>query len=377
MNPAVEISLCVLAWLVALIRLPSIFRHKAWRSDRIAFRIWIATFFFALTMTFLVTPIGDAINRLTAPNFSRLLAYSSVSLTLYLTASSFMITFPTSENTRQLRYLKPYLLFTIGLLTLIYVLFVSHTSRWVEQPVPATAAEMAFKLALFSYATILCMMMALACYRYLDREMVAVTKYRIIAIIMTASGGAAFFLTKMILTLGYIWTPLGSPTVHIISKVLMTVTAILWAWSFVHNNVYTRALSILRGFRYWLVYQDLTYLVKSLDRYCPTVAFEDKKPSFGKFLYRSEYYLYRATIRIFDGKTFIEDILSAGKGKELPEGWTELTAEEANQVSQALKNVYASGDFWDIVRSFRIASKNLARSRSIGAQEAYGWRPQS
>jgi len=377
MNPAVEIALCFLAWLVALIRLSSTLRHKAWRTDRIAFRIWIATFSFALTMTFLVTPIGDAINRITAPNFSRLLAYSSVSLTLYLTASSFMTTFPTPRNTRQLRYLKPYLLFTLGLLSIIYVLFVSHTSRWVEQPVPATAAEMAFKLTLFSYATILCIMMALACYRYLDQEMVAVTKYRIIAIILTASGGAAFFFTKLILTLGYLWTPLGSPSIHTMSKVLMIATAMLWTGSFLHNNVYTRALSIFHGFRYWLAYQDLSYLVKSLACYCPPVAFEEEKPSFGSFLRRSEYYLYRATIRIFDGKTFIDDILNREKGKELPKGWTELTVQEANQVFQALKNIYVSGDFWDIVRSFRIASKNLARSRSFGTQEAFGWRPQS
>lgn len=377
MNAAIEISLCILAWLVALIRLPSVLKSSAWRSDRIAFRIWIATFFFALTMTFLVTPIGDTINRLTAPNFSRLLAYCSVSLTLYLTASSFMTTFPTPKNTRQLRYLKPYLLFTLGLLTIIYGFFVSHTSRWVEEPIPATAAEMAFKLTLFTYATILCIMMALACYRYLEQEMVAVTKYRIIAIILTASGGAAFFFTKMILSLGYVWALLGSPSIHTMSKVLMTATAMLWAGSFLHNNVYTRALSIFHGFRYWPAYQDLSYLVKSLDRYCPPVAFEEEKPSFVSFMRRSEYYLYRATIRIFDGKTFIGDILNREKGKELPKGWTELTVEEANQIFQVLKNIYASGDFWDIVRSFRIASRTLARSRSFGTQEAFGWRPQS
>lgn len=377
MNPAVEIALCVLAWLVASIRLPSTLRHKAWRADRIAFRIWIATFFFAMTMTFLVTPIGDTINRLIAPNFSRLLAYSLVSVTLYLTASSFMTTFPTPKNTRQLHYLKPYLLFTLGLLTIIYVFFVSHTSRWVEEPIPATAAETVFKLTLFSYATILCIMMALACYRYLDQETVAVTKYRIIAIILTASGGAAYFFTKLILALGYLWTPLGSPSVYMMSKALMTATAMLWAGSFLHNNVYTHALSIFRVFRYWFAYQDLSYLVKSLDRYCPPVAFKEEKPSFGSFMRRSEYYLYRATIRIFDGKTFMGDFLNGEKGRELPKGWTELTVEEANQIFQVLQNIYASGDFWDIVRSFRIASRNLARSRSFGTKEALGWRPQS
>lgn len=377
MNAAIEISLCILAWLVTLIRLPSTLRNKAWRTDRIAFRIWIATFFFALTMTFLVTPIGDGINRLTSPNLSRLLAYCSVSLTLYLTASSFMVTFPTPKNTHQLRYLKPYMLFTLGLLAIIYVLFVSHTPRWVEEPIPATVAEMVFKLTLFSYATILCIMMALACYRYLDQESVAITKYRIIAIILTAMGGAAFFFTKSILTLGYVWTPLGSPSIHTMSKILMAVTALLWAGSFLHNNIYARVLAGLRGFRYWFVYRDLSYLVNSLDNFCPPVALEEEKPSFGKFLRNSEYYLYRATIRIFDGKTFIEDILSTEKDRELPKGWTELTVQEANRIFQVLKNIYASGDFWDIVRGFRIASKNLSRSRFYGTQEALNWRQES
>ena len=113
MNLVIEISLCILAWLVTLIRLPSVVRNQAWRSDRMAFQIWVATFCFALTMTFLMTPFSEVLNRITWPNLSRLLAYSSVSLTLYLTASAFMVTFPTPQNTRQLRFLLPYLLLTL------------------------------------------------------------------------------------------------------------------------------------------------------------------------------------------------------------------------------------------------------------------------
>lgn len=377
MNALIEITLCALAWAVALIRLPSILRSKAWRSDRIAFRIWIAAFFFALTMTFLETLIGDWINRLSSANLSRLLAYSSVSMTLYLTASSFMITFPTPKNRRQLPHLKPYLLFTMGLLVILYVLLVSHGPRWEEMPVPATLGEMLFKTTLFSYAVVLCVIMALACYRYLNQEMVAITKVRIIAIILTATGGAAFFSTKLIMNLGFIWSPLGSPWILLLSKILMVATAILWGGSFLHNNVYTRVLSFLRGVRYWPVYRDLNYLVNSLDRLCPVVAFEEEKPSLGKFLRNSEYYLYRATIRIFDGKTFIEDLLSREKGEGLSFGWDELSYQEANQIHQVLENIYASGDFWDIVRGFRIASKNLSRNRLYSPQEVLTWRPQS
>ena len=377
MNPAIEISLSVLAWIIALIRLPSILRSKAWRTDRIAFRIWIATFFFALTMTFLVTSVGDGINRFSLPNFSRLLAYGSVSLTLYLVASSFMVTFPTPKNKRQLPYLKPYLFLTLGLLITVYIIFVSHAPRWEDVPIPATLGEMLFKTAIFSYAAILCVMMALACYRYLNQEAVAITKYRIIAIILTAMGGAAFFFTKLILTLGYIWSPLGSPFIHQLSKLLEVATAMLWVGSFLHNNVYTRVLAFLRGARYWPVYRDLTYLINTLDSLCPPVALDEEMPSLGKYLRNSEYYLYRATIRIFDGKTLIEDLLSSENREALPQGWNERSIQEANHVYQVLKNIYASGDFWDIVRSFRIASKNLARSRFYSQQEALSWRPQS
>jgi hypothetical protein len=377
MNAVIEISLCLLAWVIALIRLPSILRSKAWRSDRIAFRIWVAAFFFALTMTFLVTSIGDGINNITLPNLSRLLAYSSVSMTLYLVASSFMVTFPTAKNNRQLPYLGPYLLLTLGLLVAIYIFFVSRSPRWQDAPIPSTLGEMLFKTAIFSYATIFCIVMALACYRYLSQEMVAITKFRIVAIILTATGGAAYFFTKLILTLGYIWSPLGAPFIHLLSTLLEVITAMLWVGSFLHNNVYTRVLAFLRGARYWPVYRDLTFLVNTLDRLCPPVALHEEKPSLGKYLRNSEYYLYRATIRIFDGKTFIEDLFNQEAGEDLPEWWNEHSHQEANHVYQVLKSIYASGDFWDIVRSFRIASRNLSRSRFYGKQEALFWRPQS
>ena len=92
MNHAIEISLCVLAWLIALNRGRTALLNRAWRNDPTAFLIGAASLFFALTMTFLVTPLSDIVNRLTMPNFSRLLAYSFVSVTLYLTTSSSLIT---------------------------------------------------------------------------------------------------------------------------------------------------------------------------------------------------------------------------------------------------------------------------------------------
>ena len=370
MNLVIEISLCILAWLVTLIRLPSVVRNQAWRSDRMAFQIWVATFCFALTMTFLMTPFSEVLNRITWPNLSRLLAYSSVSLTLYLTASAFMVTFPTPQNTRQLRFLLPYLLLTLALLVIIFALFVSRTLEWDDGPIPMTIAETAFKLVIFSYATVMCTIMALACYRYIHQEKVIVTKFRIIAIILTAASGAVYFLTKSVLTLGFFWSPLGSNWIFTLSKMLLVVTAMLWGGSFLHNNVYAKALALLRGVRYWLVYRDLSFLVERLDRLCPPVAIEEKNPDFRRFLGNSEYYLYRASIRILDGKTMLEDYLVSDNDQDLPGGWPQGSLQEASQINRIINSVYTAGDFWETIHSFRNASRQLLRCRRQSYQEA-------
>jgi len=186
MNPVVEISLCVLAWFIALHRGRVALLNWPWKDDLTAFLVGSASLFFALTMTFLVTPLSDAINRLVLPNFSRLLAYGSVTLTLSLAASSSLITFPVPEKLYRQRFLKPYLLVTLALLIVSYFLFVAHTPEWEEQPIPATAAEMAFKLVMFSHAGVLCIVIAAACYHYYNQEKVIVTRYRIVMISFTA-----------------------------------------------------------------------------------------------------------------------------------------------------------------------------------------------
>lgn len=370
MNLAIEVSLSILAWLVTLIRLPSIVRHQAWRADRTAFQIWVATFSFAWTMTFLLTPFSEALNRLTWHNLSRLLAYICVSLTLHLTASAFMVTFPTPQNKRQHRYLLPYLLVTQAVLVIIFAGFVSHTPTWDEGPIPKTLAETAFKLVIFSYATALCTIMAMACYRYLHQEKVVVTKFRIIAIILTASSGAVYFLTKFVLTLGYFWSPLGADWIFTLSKMLLVATAMLWGSSFLHNNVYAHVLALLRGVRYWLVYRDLAFLVEQLDRVCLPVAIEEQSPDFRRFISDSEYYLYRASIRILDGKTMLEDYLDRENQAELPEDWPKWDIKEASQINRILSSVYTAGDFWETINSFRSASRQLFHCRQQSYQEA-------
>ena len=360
MNPAIEISLSILAWLVALNRGRKALLNQAWKTDPITFRVGAASLFFALTMTFLITPLGDGIDSLTITNLSRLLAYSSVSITLYLITSSSLISFPTAQNVRYRKYLKPYLIMTLGLLLVSYIFSVSHTPEWRELSTPDSVAEMVFKLVMFTHAIILCTIIAAACYHYINLERVIVTKYRIATISLTAMGGATFFFTKIVLTLGYIWHPLGAEWILTLSHLLMVTTAILWGGSFIHSNLYVRALALLRGIRSWPTYQDLIYLVERLERLCPPIGIVLNKPTFWQFVRNSDYHLYRAIVHILDGKTLIADFLAdTSPIDKLQARWDKDGYLEALHMYASLQEIKSDDDYLEMLSEYRLASRKL------------------
>lgn len=361
MNPVIEISLCLFAWMITLLRARSILINRIWKTDLVAFKVWLGSLCFALTMTFLVTSWGIAIDRQTFPNFSRVAAYSFVSLTLYLIASSILVTFPTLQNQRQLRFLKTYLIATLISLVVVYILFVSQTPEWEEGPIPASMAEMAFKLVMFTYAASACTIMAIAYSRYLSREHVIVTKYRIAAITFTAIGGGAFFFTKIILALGYLWHPLSSEWIHSLSKILMVGTSILWVGSFLHSNLYVKALALSRGIRYWAIYQDLISLVDKLERLCPPVGMSMSRPDFWHFLRNSDYYIYRAMVHILDSKTLIADFLDDTiPMNKLRARWDQNGYLEATRLNTILREIKSNDDYLEMISAYRLAGRKLA-----------------
>ena len=362
MSSVVEITLSLLAWLITLFRLRKVVQGKLWQTDRIAFHIWIATLAFALTMTFLITPFGHAIDRLTAPNLARLLAYLFVTATLHLVATSFLVTFPTQENRWILPLLRPYLIFTQIAMLIVYVFFVSRTPEWSEAAIPATAAEMIFKLVFFSYASILCALMATACYSYLDQEAVTVTKYRIVMIILTALGGAAFFTAKVVLSLGYIWPVPGIEQIHTLSMFLEALTAVLWAGSFINSDVYARVLAFFKAFKIWSAYQDMLYLAEDLSRIFPPVGMRLEKASYLKFLLRSEFYLYRSIIHILDGAVMLVDFLENYGEFEKAQAkwnWSPADFEEAWHLALTFSVIPPTPDLNRMIGTYSLVGRQL------------------
>lgn len=360
MNPVVEVSLSILAWLVALNRGRKALRNQAWKTNPITLRVGVASLFFAITMTFLITPLGDGFDSLTITNLSRLLAYSSVSITLYLITSSSLISFPTAQNSRYQKYLKPYLIVTLGLLLISFIFSVSRTPEWRELATPDSAAEMVFKLIMFTHALVLCTIIAAACFHYINLERVIVTRYRIAAISFTAIGGSTFFLTKIVLTLGYLWHALGAEWILIFSHIVMVTTAMLWGGSFVHSNLYARALALLRGILYWSTYQDLKYLVNRLERLCPPIGMMLERPTFRQFIRNSDYHLYRAIVDILDGRTLISDFLTDTTTLDkLNPRWDKDGYQEALRINTSLHEIKSDDDYLEMISEYRLASRKL------------------
>ena len=173
-------------------------------------------------------------------------------------------------------------------------------------------------------------------------------------------GGAAFFFTKILLTLGYLWHPLGAEWMLTLSHVVMVATAMLWGGSFIHNNLYARALALLRGIRSWPTYQDLVYLVKQLECLYPPIGMGLSKPTYWQFVRNSDYYLYRAMVHILDGKTLISDFLTDTTTiDKLHPRWDNDGYLEALHMNASLQEIKSDDDYLEMLSEYRLASRKL------------------
>jgi hypothetical protein len=369
MDAWIELFLCVVAWSLVLFKFRNILRDRVWKRDPLARTIWLAMLSFAVAMTFLVESIAVPFDTRTLNNLSRLFAYSFVSLTLYFTTALSFYTDKTQHGVRTVRSLKHLLLVNLFALVVLYAFFISRAPEWRDHHVPNALAEAGFMFSMYIFSFTSCCIMVWQNLRYLNREKVAIMRVRVAMLVVTALAAGFYFFLKIILVGGYFWAPLGSEALVTLSKVLLVFSGLMWGIAFVHSKVYLRVVGQMKILSHWRAFRDIEYLLNCLDRLCPPVALTEDRPSSREFLRKSEYHLYRAIIRILDGKTMLADFLSSDR-KEQPEWWNSRLIQDAKQVNRVLESVHTSGDFWELVHSFRIASKQLLRYRQYSYQEA-------
>ena len=365
MNSAIEISLCLVAWTVVIFKSRNIRWKNVLTTDRVALNVWLSMLFFAITLTFLVEVFADFFDALTYNNFSRPIAYSAVTLSLYFITAASIYTLQAPPNKRILRYLRPLLVLTLTSLFLTYARHISRTPQWQDHHVPSSVPEAVFMFSMYSFAFLLCLTLFSLNFRYLRQEKADVMRFRVIAVAITAMTGGTYFFVKVLLVAGYFWPPLSSDLIVTISKILLILSALLWAGTFMSNKIYVRLLRRMKSLFNWMALKDLEYILVPLNRLCPPVAITESRPTSRQFLRNSEYYLYRAIIRILDGETMLSDFLEAATTDKKPEWWDDGSMQEAGLINQALQSVDPCDDFWDLVREYRRASKNMLRNRSI------------
>jgi hypothetical protein len=367
MSFTVEISICVTAWALTLVRFRAIRWRDIWRDNGIALNVWLMMVFFSITTIFLIKRFSDYFDVHTMNNLDRLIAYCSVLIGIYFGASASVEAVGTPMHRRLLSGLRNLLISTIAGLLAIYALFLSKIPN-MDYLVPRSLPEAVFLFIAFFLGAVLSAFVGKVYLGYIGLEESDVMRTRSLLIVASAWVGSAYFLVKTATVTGYFWPALAFPVLIDLSTILLISTILLHFSSLLSNKIYVPVVLLSRKIASWSTFRDLQHLAARLQRLCPDVAFSPPAPTFGKLLADPEYYLYRSVVAIMDGKTMLDDLLLEGALQE-PALWEGDLVREALQIQQALQCLDPSEDFWEMVGVYQRASQNLRRKPNIRLQE--------
>ncbi len=353
-----EVALIVIAWSVPITRFRHIRHSQAWKNDHIAMNIWLATVSFAAMVTFLADSFSEFFDVRTINNLSTLFAYCSVVLTLYFTTSSTLYIMDTPATERIRKGLTVFVIISLAILVVIYIVFISETAQWYDHRFPDTLPEAVFRLTVYVSALVQCVIMFIFTRKQLVQERVILMRFRYIAILMVAIIGGIYLVIKIVLAMSYFYPPMHSRQLWVASEALFLFAALFWVGAFMNNRIYLSTFELIRNLVSWPIYRDLAYLIRRLDRLVEAVAGQEDPPQFRKFIWAADYYLYRALIRIMDGSAMLADYISS-ENVEKPTWWGGYLQREADQLVTVLQSVPSSDNYIEALSQFRQASRQV------------------
>ncbi|MDD5369136.1 MAG: hypothetical protein PHQ40_08625 [Anaerolineaceae bacterium] len=375
MTHSVGFWLSILGWIVMIVRLRAILQGGDWKSKPVTIQVWFAMFFFTLSVTFLVDPVRMAFDRLTWNSFSRLLAFSSSLFSLYCFTTASIHVIPTTFGLRIYPLLKPFIVFMLGLLTLIYILWYPKNLPWVEISVPKSIPEAGLMLATFASSLVLCVILYLTLNHLARVEQVEITKTRATAASVAMGIVGIYYLLKILMIGGYFWHPLGSETIANLTDFLLLLAAIIYGAVFIHNQIYLTIYRLWKPLKEWTYYKELEKIIIPVDdlglNFPPW-----QKPGLVTFLTNSEYCLYQAVIHLLDGKVLLSDFLTKSNPNELAQWVTPGRLLKAKALDQMLKSVSPADDFWSFVQEYSMAGKSShtkIRSQNLQDRVPHGY----
>lgn len=350
---------------MALLRLRQIPWREFRRDHRIACNA-LMLLFYSITLTFLVQWIADFVDEHTFPNLSGMIAYCTILVAIYFGIVGFLGAIETSSSKQVVRWLWLPLVVAIVLVVAIYARSIWRIPEFTtaDVSVPQSLSQAAYMFVMVGFAGAMCFILGKEYLTYLPLEKVPVIRLRVIATIICAFTGVAYFLARIALIGGYFWPFIDSQSLLDLSLVLFCFCVLTWIVVLLNHPIYARSVMISSNVQRWGEFRDLKYLTELLMQLCPEVAISAKNPSFWAFLLNPEYHLYCRIVFIMDSKAMLGDFLSKQEIPGEPTLWDGQLLQEALRVNRTLQSIKTSDDFWEIVGAYRCASKNLFRNPS-------------
>ncbi len=368
MTFAIMLSLCIVAWLLTLIRMRAIHWKDVRKDNGIALNVWLMMVFFSITMIFLIKRFCNYFDAHTLNNLDRLISYSSILIGIFFGAAASVEAVGKPSDRRAIDWLQKTLILIIVNLAVIYTLFISRLPN-MNYFVPRSLPEALFMFVAFFYGATMCAFVDKVYLSYLPLENSPVMRTRTILIVVSTFLAFSYFLVKIASVGGYFWPILASQALINLSMILLVFSALIHLSALLSNKLYVPFVLISRNLEGWDTFKDLKYLTYRMRQLCPEVVLPLTDPSFLTFMLNPEYHLYSALITIMDGKTMIDDLLLEGAFQGEPALWEGELLQEAVQVKRILQTINQSGDFWEIVSEYRLASRRLI----LGPNQNLSW----
>jgi hypothetical protein len=254
--------------------------------------------------------------------------------------------------------------------SIVYALYIHRIPEWVNHHKPENFPEVLFMFPLLAFALSQCSIIARECHRQIRQEQVPITRFRLRTIFIATFTGVIYFSVKIALVFGYFWPPLGSEEIITLSNVLLVFGGLFWAVAYLNRKIYLNIFRPIRGMLSWSTFRDLAIILNSINRMCPSIAILDINPNPWTFARNPDYHLYRALIRILDGKTLLSDYLTSGVSTDRPKWWDENLNLEAEQVNRLLGTVEIEEDFWEMVQAYAQVGRRYDQSQQLAMTEA-------
>ena len=362
-NPFVQIILCLVAWMVVLVRLSAIRWNDIREGNRITLRMWLMMFFTAIGITSMMD-FATILDTYTINNLSRLIADSSflIAINIGLVETANVIGKPVIKPF--IRWVWLLLAITLSIAGIIYIFYIWHLPEFGYYTIVTSLPEALFKLVIYSFETTQCIFASKILMDYLPSETSTPMRIRLIIMVISCLALAGSTLIAAITAIGYFWYLPILPELLGTSPILAVSGVILHLLAFMSNRIYVKFTLLTEGVQHWYAFQDLQYLIQRMIKIFPIIGLPPGKPNFIQFVLEPEHYLYPALILILDGRAMLDDFLAeVGDPPPKPESWeieesNDLIG-EALEIHSVMQVVHPPDDFYDMIEAYRHVSRKL------------------